>query len=121
MKVKIKQVQSLETRLRGNTPTNVPNSSGTYAIDLNDNVNFKIEATGSYNITVTVASDNVAQAGTIIINNTSSTTPAVLPSNCLTPNGENISWDTATGSISIISYYVFNTTQVLVNYVGNFS
>ena len=72
-------------------------------------------------MTVTAAADQVGQAGNIIIKNTATTTPASLPSNLKTPNGDTIAWETDNGDVAIISYFVVDTSTILVNYIGNFS
>lgn len=103
-------------------PTTVAkNASNVFPIDLEDNINFILEASGVWSLTVAVSSAVIGQAGNIIIKNTAATTPASLPSNLKTPNGESIAWETDNGDVSIISYFVIDTSTVLVNYVGNFS
>jgi hypothetical protein len=104
------------------TPTNVTkNSSNVFPIDLADNINFILEASGVWSLTVAVSADEVGQAGNIIIKNTATTTPASLPSNLKTPNGSTIAWETDSGDVAIISYFVVDTSTILVNYIGNFS
>ena len=104
------------------TPTTVAkNASNVFPIDLDDNINFILEASGVWSLTVTATSDHVGQAGNIIIKNTATTTPASLPSNLKTPNGSTIAWETDSGDVAIISYFVVDTSTILVNYVGNFS
>ena len=104
------------------TPTTVvKNASNVFAVDLSDNINFILEASGVWAITVTAAADQVGQAGNIIIKNTAVTTPASLPSNLKTPNGSTIAWQTDSGDVAIISYFVVDTSTILVNYIGNFS
>lgn len=104
------------------TPTTVAkNGSNVFPIDLSDNINFILEASGVWSMTVTVAADQVGQAGNIIIKNTATTTPASLPSNLKTPNGDTIAWETDLGDVAIISYFVVDTSTILVNYIGNFS
>lgn len=104
------------------TPTTVAkNASNVFPIDLADNINFILEASGVWSMTVTAAADQVGQAGNIIIKNTATTTPASLPSNLKTPNGDTIAWETDNGDVAIISYFVVDTSTILVNYIGNFS
>jgi len=103
-------------------PTTVAkNGSNVFAVDLSDNDNFILEASGTWAITVAVTSDQIGQAGNIIIKNTAVTSPASLPSNLKTPNGDTIAWQTDSGDVSIISYFVVDTSTILVNYVANFS
>lgn len=104
------------------TPTTVvKNGSNVFAVDFSDNDNFILEAAGTWAITVAVTSDQIGQSGNIIIKNTAITSPASLPSNLKTPNGDTIAWQTDSGDVSIISYFVVDTTTILVNYVANFS
>jgi len=104
------------------TPTTVTkNASNVFPIDLSANINFILEASGVWSLTVTVSADEVGQAGNIIIKNTATTTPASLPSNLKTPNGSTIAWETDSGDVAIISYFVVDTSTILVNYIGNFS
>lgn len=97
------------------------NASNVFVIDLSENINFTLEASGVWAMTVTAAADQVGQAGNIIIKNTAVTTPASLPSNLKTPNGSTIAWETDSGDVAIISYFVVDTSTILVNYIGNFS
>lgn len=104
------------------TPTTVvKNGSNVFAIDLSDNENFILEAAGTWAMDVTVTTGQIGQAGNIIIKNTAITSPASLPSNLKTPNGDLVAWQTDSGDVSIISYFVVDTSTILVNYVANFS
>jgi hypothetical protein len=100
--------------------TTVTKALNIFAIDLSDNDNFLLNASGFYSITMTITSDNIGQSGTIIINNTAATTASALPSYMLTPEGASVSWVNTSGAVSIISYFVLATDKVLCNYVGNF-
>lgn len=100
--------------------TTVTKSLNTFAINLSDNDNFLLNASGTYYITLTISSDNIGQSGTIIINNTAATSAQALPSYMLTPEGASISFINTSGAVSIISYFVLATDKVLCNYVGNF-
>lgn len=97
------------------------NASNVCALDLNDNDNFILEVSGVWSLTVTASASMVGHSGTIIIKNTATTTPASLPSNLKTPNGETIVWQTDSGDLSLLSYIVVDANNILVNYVGNFS
>jgi len=102
-------------------PTTVTkDGSNIVRLNLTDNINFIVSASGGYTFDVTVANKNVGQSGNIIIKNTSTTTPGVLPSNLKTPGGRDIAWQTDNGDTSIISYIVVNPTTVLINYIGDF-
>jgi hypothetical protein len=108
------------------TPTAVTKNSSTNAfdIDLTSNTDFSLDTAGTWSLNMTNASSSVGQSGNLIIVNSAITTPATVPAstnNLLTPNGDTIAWQTDNGDISIISYYVISSTQILINYVGNFS
>ena len=96
------------------------NGSNIFAINLNNATNFLLNAAGTWGMTVTVNSSNVGQSGSIIIKNTAATSPASLPSNLKTPNGDAIAWQTDSGDVSVLSYVVVDTSTVIVNYIGNF-
>ena len=97
------------------------NASNQFPITFADSTNFKLSASGTWTITATIAAGDVGKSGTILIVNTAATTPGALPSTFLTPNGDNIVFETDSGDVSVLSYFIASTTQVLVNYVGNFS
>ena len=106
------------------TFTTVTPSSNTHTCNLSLNDNFIINAAAATNtIALTVASENVGQSGTIVINNASSGTVAfaALPSYMKTPDGASVNFVTTNSAVSLISYLVVATDSVLVNYVGNFS
>jgi len=91
-----------------------------FSINLSDNDNFLLNASGTYYIALSISSDNIGQSGTIIINNTATTNAQALPSYMLTPEGASVSFVNTSGAVSIISYFVLATDKVLCNYVGNF-
>ena len=93
---------------------------GVLPIVLSDGYNFLLSPTGEWVLDVTVADGDVGKSGTFIINNRDTTSPGSLPTNLKTPNGDSIAWQTDAGDVSILSYFVVNTTTVLVNYIGNF-
>jgi hypothetical protein len=100
--------------------TTVTKVSNTFAIDLSANNNFLLNASGTFYITLSNRSSNIGQTGTIIINNTGTTTAQPLPSYMLTPEGATLDWVNTSGAVSVISYIVFEEGKVLCNYVGNF-
>lgn len=96
-------------------------ANNTASINFSDNDNFIINAGGDFKFDWVVASDNIGQSGTIIINNSSTSTPDVLPSITKTPDGADILFVTASNTTSVMSYYVAATDKVLVSYIGNFA
>jgi hypothetical protein len=105
------------------TATESPTNTFTCVLTANDNFKFTANNAASQVIALTVASENVGQSGTIIITNPSSVNLlaySALPSYMITPESATINFVTTANAISIISYYVYATDKVLVNYVGNF-
>tara|TARA_R100001244_G_scaffold95482_1_gene71602 strand:+ start:899 stop:1636 length:738 start_codon:yes stop_codon:yes gene_type:complete len=105
------------------TATESPTNTFTCVLTANDNFQFTANNAASQVIALTVASENVGQSGTIIITNPSSVGSlaySALPSYMITPESATINFVTTANAISIISYYVYATDKVLVNYVGNF-
>lgn len=103
------------------TSDTVAISNSTASINFSNNDNFIINAGSDFKFDWVVSGSNIGQSGTIIINNTSNSTPDVLPDITKTPDGAEILFVTASGTTSILSYYVAATGSVLVNYIGNFA
>lgn len=103
------------------TSDTVTISSNTASINFSDNDNFVINAGSNFKFDWVVTGSNVGQSGTIIINNTSTATPDLLPDITKTPDGADILFVTASGTTSVLSYYVAATDKVLVSYIGNFA
>lgn len=104
----------------GRTSDTVTITNSTASVDFSDNDNFIINAGSDFKFDWTVGSSNIGQSGTIIINNTANSTPDTLPSITKTPDGAEILFVTASGTTSVLSYYVAATDKILVNYIGNF-
>ena len=94
--------------------------SNIFNITLSDGYNFSLSANSNWRMTVSVSDDDVGKSGSFIITNSGTTNPQSLPSNLKTPNGDSIAWQTDSGDVSILSYFVVSTSVVLVNYIGNF-
>lgn len=105
----------------GRTSDTIAITNSTASVDFSDNDNFIINAGSNFKFDWVVSSDNVGQSGTIIINNTSTSTPDVLPSITKTPDGADILFVTASNTTSVLSYYIAATDKVLVSYIGNFA
>jgi hypothetical protein len=70
------------------------------------NLTSSFNAGSDFKFDWTVSTDNIGQSGTIIINNTSTSTPDVLPDITKTPDGADILFVTASDSTSVMSYYI---------------
>lgn len=93
----------------------------TVTVDMDQTVyNYHVEVSGSWGFTFTNLIGNEGKSGNIVLINTATTTPAALPSNCKTPLGLTVDWVTTSGAVSIISYYVYSSTQIFINYLGDF-
>lgn len=96
-------------------------SGGTLTLDLAAANNFKITMTA--NTTIAFSNKNAGYGGNLIfVQNATGGYSFTLPSECLTPvNGAAIVQNTGANEISILSYYVLSSTQILVNYIGDFA
>lgn len=96
-------------------------SGGTLTIDLNAANNFEITMSAS----TTFAFSNVSagRGGNLIIKqNATGGYSFTLPAACKTPvNGASIVQATNPNEISILSYYVVDSSNILVNYIGDFA
>jgi hypothetical protein len=115
------QLDKALIRTGGKLPTTVTEILDVFTIDFSVNNNFLLNANGAYSIAAIISAENVGQSGIIKIVNATGTTPAALPANLLTSNGLLIDWAVLANDVSILSYYVVNTTQAVVNYIGKFS
>lgn len=96
-------------------------SGGTLTIDLNAANNFKI--TMSANTTFAFSNVSAGRGGNlIIVQNATGGYSFTLPAACKTPvNGASIVQSTNANEISILSYYVVDSSNILVNYIGDFA
>jgi len=94
---------------------------GTLTIDLDAANNFKI--TMSANTTFAFSNVSVGRGGNlIIIQNATGGHSFTLPAACKTPvNGASIVQSTNANEISILSYYVVDSSNILINYIGDFA
>lgn len=100
---------------------NLSASGGTLTIDLDAANNFKITMSAS----TTFAFSNVSAGrggNLIIVQNATGGYSFTLPAACKTPvNGASIVQATNANEISILSYYVVDSSNILVNYIGDFA
>jgi len=92
-------------------------------IDFTHSNNFEMTLTDTNTV---ISSSNesscIGQSGIVVFlqDGDGGNTPT-LPATWLTPRGDSISFDTSGNMLNIISYYIYSSTQVLVNYMGDFS
>lgn len=98
------------------------NGSNQLVIDFNDDaINYHCTASGVVSLVFNNLSSNIGKGGTIMLYNSGAiTSEYVLPSTAKTPLGLDIDWVLTSGAISVLSYYVYSSSQVMVNYVGDF-
>ena len=103
------------------TQSDLNATGGTLTIDMSTSSNFKINMTA--NTTFAFSNLTVGQQGNIIIvQDSGGGNSFTLPSEAKTPvNGAAIVQNTGGDEISILGYYIMSSTQVLVNYIGDFA
>lgn len=103
------------------TQTDLNATGGTLTIDMSASNHFKV--TISANTTFAFSNLTVGQSGNIIVvQNSTGGYSFTLPTSAKTPvNGATIVQSTGSDEISVIAYYVMSSTQVLVNYIGDFA
>jgi len=96
-------------------------SGSTLTLDLAAANNFKISMTAD--TTLAFSNKNAGLGGNLIfVQDATGGHEFTLPSECKTPvNGAAIVQNTGANEISILSYYVLSSTQILVNYIGDFA
>lgn len=96
-------------------------SGGTLNINLANANNFKI--TISANTTFSFSNKDAGRGGNlIIVQNATGGYSFTLPAECKTPvNGASIVQSTGANEVSILSYYVVDSSNILVNYIGDFA
>ena len=96
--------------------------TGANNIDLSAKNNYNLTLTGNVTLTPTNLTGREGQSGLIaLIQDSSGGHSITLNSLFKTPRGDSISFDTTANGISLMSYYVVNTSNVAVNYLGPFS
>lgn len=96
-------------------------SGGTLTIDLAAANNHKISMTA--NTTLAFSNKDAGRFGNLIfVQDSGGGNSFTLPSECKTPvNGASIVQATGANEVSILSYYVLDSSNILVNYIGDFA
>lgn len=96
-------------------------SGGTLAINLSNANNFYITMTA--NTTFSFSSKDSGRSGNLIIKQDATGGRSfTLPAECKTPvNGASIVQSTGANELSVLSYYVVDSSNILVNYIGDFA
>jgi len=109
-------------RIKSTQVTVTVNSPST-ALDFSTSNNFMVNMTASTTFSFSNIAGAVGCSGNIIIvQNATGGYSFELPSEAKTPvNGATIVQNTGANEISVLSYYVMSSSQVLVNYIGDFA
>ena len=100
---------------------NLTASGSTLTIDLSASNNFKISITA--NTTFAFSNKDAGRAGNIIVvQDATGGHSFTLPSECKTPvGGASIVQSTGANELSLLSYYVVDSSTIIVNYIGDFA
>lgn len=105
----------------------VTHSSNTHTVDLDKPGNNYLVSINSGAANVIAFSNldasRVGKSGNIILqnpSNVSNTTIAMDPGDAYTPGGSTINFNLTASATAIISYYVYASNKILLNYVGKF-
>ena len=91
-------------------------------VDFRHANNWEMTLTDNCTISSSYESECIGQSGIVVfIQDAAGDNTPTLPSTWLTPRGDDISFDTSGTMLNIISYYIYSSTKVLVNYMGDFS
>ena len=103
------------------TPTTLNGTGGTLTINLSSSNNFIINMSAA--TTFSFSNITAGRSGNIVIKqDATGGRTFTLPSQAKTPlNGASISQSTGANEISVLSYYVLDASNVLVNYIGDFA
>ena len=91
------------------------------SIDFNNGVNHHLTVTGAWSFTLSNISGNEGKSGVIAITNSAATSTPTIPTEFLTPDGNDMNWNNDSGNVAMLSYYIVNSTTILTNYINNFS
>ena len=91
-------------------------------VDFRHANNWEMTLTDNCTIRSSHESSCVGQSGIVVfIQDAAGGNTPTLPTTWLTPRGDSITFDTSGTMLNIISYYIYSSTKVLVNYMGDFS
>ena len=109
-------------RVKSTQATVAANSSST-ALDFGATNNFMVNMTADTTFSFSNLSSSIGCSGNIIIvQDATGGRDFTLPSEAKKPiNGATIVQNTGANEISVLSYYVMSSSQVLVNYIGDFA
>ena len=109
-------------RIKSTQVTVAANSSST-ALDFSTSNNFMVNMTADTTFSFSNISGAVGCSGNIVIvQDGTGGRDFTLPSEAKTPiDGATIVQNTGANEISVLSYYVMSSSQVLVNYIGDFA
>ena len=93
------------------------------ALSLEQSNDFKLTLSGNIAITFKNINKRTGSSGMIVlVQDATGGRTFTLPSVCKTPvGGATITQVTTANSVSMISYYVMDSSNILVNYIGDFS
>ena len=99
----------------------VAGSGGTVTIDLAASNNFKVNMTA--NTTFAFSNKDAGRFGNIVfVQDGTGGRSFTLPSECKTPvNGASIVQSTGANEVSVLGYFVLDSSNILVNYIGDFA
>lgn len=106
-----------------NKVTNISATTSTTNLDLSVSRHFHITLQTDTALTVSNIVSNIGASGTIVlIQDATGGRVFTKSAEMKTPiNGASIDQVTSSNSVSIISYYVLNSTNILINYIGGFA
>ena len=99
----------------------VAGGGGTVTIDLSAANNFKVNMTAD--TTFAFSNKDAGRFGNIVfVQDGTGGHDFTLPAECKTPvNGASIVQSTGANEVSVLSYYVLDSSNILVNYIGDFA
>jgi len=92
-----------------------------YTLDFATATNFNLTLTSSFTLGTSNSASCIGQTGviTLVQDATGGRTPT-LTSDWQTPRSDEITFDTTANKVSMLSYYIYASGKVFVNYMGKF-